>query len=133
MKTKRLMFISALSGLVAFAPAAFSQEKKDEPKAPERGKAAPGDRLKELAEQLNLTDEQKEKLKPIVQEEVEKLKALREDATLSRQDKVAKFREIQEGAQAKIKAILTPEQQEKMDKLREKAKENFKKRKEKQQ
>ncbi len=133
MKTKRLMFIGALAGFVAFGPAAFAQEKKDAPKAPERGKAAPGDRLKELAEQLNLTDEQKEKLKPIVQEQAEKLKALREDTTLSQQDKIAKFREIQQAGQEKIKAILTPEQQQKMDKLREQAKENFKKRKEKQQ
>ena len=71
-----------------------------------------------MAEQLKLTDEQKEKLKPIFQEERKKVRELRDNKDLSRQDRVAKLKEIREDVTSKIKPILTPEQLEKWNKLR---------------
>lgn len=60
--------------------------------------------------QLNLSADQKAKLKPILEEAAQKTKALRDDANLSPEAKRAKLAELREATNAKVKAILTPEQ-----------------------
>ena len=76
------------------------------------------DRLQQIAEQLKLTDGQKEKLKGILQEEAKKIRELRLNKELSRQDRVARLKEIRKEMLDKIKPILTPEQLEKWKELR---------------
>ncbi len=71
-----------------------------------------------MKQSLNLSDEQMQKLEPIMKEQQAKVQALRTDATLSRQEKVAKMRQIGEAASAKFKAVLTPGQSEKLQKMR---------------
>ena len=77
-----------------------------------------GEMLRRLGEELQLTDAQKEKLMPQLRDEGEKMRALWADTKLSREEKMAKFKELRELASAKTKAILTPEQQEKWEKIR---------------
>src|SRR5258705_9715550 len=79
---------------------------------------ARGLRLKEISEQLKLSDEQKEKLKPMFQERAKKVRELRDNKELSREDRVAKVKELQSNFDGKLKEILTPEQLEKWNKLR---------------
>jgi Spy/CpxP family protein refolding chaperone len=73
---------------------------------------------------LNLTDEQKAKLRPIVTAENQQMEALRNDTSLSQEQKVAKANQIREEASPKIKAILTPEQLQKLADLQQKARQN---------
>jgi protein CpxP len=70
---------------------------------------------------LNLTDEQKAKLRPIVADETHQLDAVRNDSSLSAEQKVAKANQIRETASPKIKAILTPEQLQKLADMQQKA------------
>jgi Spy/CpxP family protein refolding chaperone len=72
-----------------------------------------------LSQQLNLTPEQREKLRPIVTEEGEQLHDLRIDEHLPPDAKRAKVAEVREKFAPKIAAELTPEQQEKFKKLQE--------------
>ena len=85
--------------------------------APEKARPAIQERLKKLSENLNLTDEQKEKLKPIIREQAGKIRELRQNSDLSREDKLAKFKELRQDMDKKIEPILTPEQKEKWKKL----------------
>ena len=71
-----------------------------------------------VAQELDLTKDQKQQLKPILQEEARKLKALRTETGLSRQQKRQKLQEIRQDMVAKVKPILTPEQLDKWQKLR---------------
>ncbi len=71
---------------------------------------------------LNLTDEQKEKLRPIVAGENQQLEALRSDTSMSQEQKMQKANQIREEASPKIKAILTPEQLKKLAELQDQAK-----------
>ncbi len=73
--------------------------------------------LRWLTQQLNLTPEQREKLRPIVIEEGEQLHDLRINEKLSPEQKRAKNLEIREAFRPKIAAELTPEQQEKWKKM----------------
>jgi Spy/CpxP family protein refolding chaperone len=75
---------------------------------------------------LNLTDEQKAKLRPILVEQNQQLDALRNDTSMTQEQKVSKANEIREAASPKIRAILTPEQLQKLAELQQKAKQQQK-------
>ena len=72
-----------------------------------------------FSQQLNLSPEQREKLRPILTDEGDQLSAVRLDEHLPMDQKRAKTQEIREAFRPKIEAILTPEQKEKWDKMRE--------------
>ena len=114
------MVVIALGGVLAFAPQAPAAEKTSDAQAEAKG-AARRERLKQVAQDLNLTKEQKAKLKPILQEEAQKVKELRKDSSLARAEKLEKVKEIQQDVRAKAKTILTAEQWEKWEKIRKEA------------
>ena len=134
----RLVSAMALSLLVA-GSLVQAQEKKEEkpavpatpkPDAPVLKPATPAIRpesrralrveatLNSLTQSLNLTDEQKTKIKPILEEEVIKFEELQQDKTVPPAERSKKFKEVREARQAKIKPLLTAEQQEKLDAFR---------------
>lgn len=110
---KSSLFALALGAVIAFGPAAQAQEKKGEGK----GRPSLEERMKQLSEALKLTDEQKAKLEPILKEEGEKLRAIFGDTNASREEKGKKMQEARKDIAAKVKAVLTPEQAEKYEKL----------------
>jgi Spy/CpxP family protein refolding chaperone len=83
------------------------------------------DRIETLAKELQLTDEQKEKLRPIFQAEVERLKNLRADTSLSRRAKLRELKKIRAEATPKVKEILTPEQFQKWKSIQADARDEF--------
>jgi Spy/CpxP family protein refolding chaperone len=89
-----------------------------QPTPDERG-AAVRERMQEVAKELGLTDTQKEQLKPILQAEFAKMKALREDQSLTRPEKLEKFKAIRAEILPQVKEILTPEQLAKWQKIRQ--------------
>ena len=70
---------------------------------------------------MNLTDEQNAKLQPIIQDENRQMEALRNDTSMTQEQKIAKANEVRQNASPKIKAILTPEQLQKLADLQQKA------------
>ncbi len=79
-------------------------------------------RLEEMSKQLNLTDDQKAKLKPVLQDEAQQLQAVHNDTSLSHDQKMAKVKEIREAHKPQINDILTPDQQKKWEEMKKKAK-----------
>lgn len=91
------------------------------PPAGEHGgdhKGPRGDRFKMLCEKLGLTEDQKAKLKPILEDERKAMGALREDNSLDRPTRRAKMQEIRKAHGEQIRALLTPDQQKTFDELR---------------
>ena len=113
----RFQFILPLAaaGFLVTATSVFAEDEK--PKARNAGHA-PGERLKMMTEKLGLTEEQQGKLKAIFEKNMPKAKALREDSTLSKEDRRAKMIELRKGEADEIRAVLTPEQQEKLKEMR---------------
>ena len=70
--------------------------------------ARPG--LDTIVQQLGLTDEQKPKFKAVMEDMMQKMRALRTDTSVAQEEKRAKIKEIRGAADAKLKEILTPEQ-----------------------
>ena len=60
--------------------------------------------MKHMAEELGLTDAQKEQVKSILQAQKPKLDALRENESLNRRQKMKQGRELRESVQKQIRA-----------------------------
>lgn len=129
--TNRLLaIIITLTSVVALAPSADAADKKadraeqrqqarEKRNNPERPKDQQQDRAKRIADDLKITKDQQEKLKPILQAESKEIRALRQDTALSRQDRRDKLAKIREATSEKVKAILSTDQFEKWKKMRE--------------
>ncbi len=78
-----------------------------------------GTRLRKVDKDA-MTKEQQGKIKQLMNEEAEQLKALSRDRSLSRAQKMEQARQIREANQDKIKALLTPEQLKKYEEASEK-------------
>jgi hypothetical protein len=77
--------------------------------------------LQRLGTELNLTPDQKTKLQPILESEIQQVRDLRADTSLSPEQKQAKFQQTLTTDHAKIQAILTPEQQQKLAEMNQRA------------
>jgi len=76
-------------------------------------------RLTALAKQLNLTRKQAQKLYPIMQAQEPQLRAIRNDASLSRVEKLHRFHAVQDASDPQVKAILTPAQFQQLQAIRQ--------------
>jgi hypothetical protein len=79
---------------------------------------AAAQRLQAMAQQLQLTESQKEQIMPILVEEAPKVKAAKADTTLPQNEKLAKLMQIRNETNDKIRPMLTPPQQQKLDQMR---------------
>ena len=124
MKSTKTLFLTALAvgSLLAFGTVANAGDTTNNPPStPPAGAPPPGvppggpgmrgqagfDRL---AEQLNLTEDQKPKVQSIMKVQMEKIRDLRQDTSLSREDKMAKRKAIQDDTATQMKAVLTADQ-----------------------
>jgi Spy/CpxP family protein refolding chaperone len=71
------------------------------------------------AQQLNLTPQQKEKVLPILAAEVPKVQAIKNDNSLTKVQKIQQLRAIHQQTDPQMKAILTPEQYQKLKVIRQ--------------
>jgi Spy/CpxP family protein refolding chaperone len=76
------------------------------------------ERFQDIAAQLQLTDQQKQQLKPILRDEAQKLKSLWAETGITKRQKHVQLNQIRQEFTAKVKAILTPEQFAKWQNLR---------------
>lgn len=90
------------------------------------GATSPEAHLQMLSEKLNLTEDQKAKLKPILLDQAQQMKAVRDDTSLTPEQKAAKKKAIHETTHDQINAVLTPEQQEKFKEMKQEGMEKHK-------
>jgi Spy/CpxP family protein refolding chaperone len=67
---------------------------------------------------LNLTPDQKSQLDPIFQSTRQQVQAVRNDTSLTAEQKKEKIREIHEGTKSQVNSILTPEQQKQWQEMK---------------
>jgi Spy/CpxP family protein refolding chaperone len=77
------------------------------------------ERVQMLTKQLDLTPEQQPKVRSILEEQQKQLTALRQNSSMSEEDRRAKMQEIHRSGMEQIRGILTPEQQQKMQQMRQ--------------
>jgi Spy/CpxP family protein refolding chaperone len=111
---RTLVVLAAVAGALTFQPALRAAETNATAKA-ETGSRLGGlrERMQETARELNLTDEQKQKLQTIITERLEKLRDLRQDTSLTREEKMEKVKAVRDEITAEVKNVLSPDQFEK--------------------
>jgi hypothetical protein len=78
-------------------------------------------KLEAIAQQLNLTPEQKAKVLPILREEAPKVQAIKNDNSMSRMQKMMAVKAIHQQTDPQMKAILSAEQYQKLQAIRHQA------------
>jgi protein CpxP len=106
MKSSKTLLIAALAAgaLLAGSSSLLAQESTNTPPPAMKGGRH------DIAKELNLTDDQKPKFQEILKSTADKRKALREDTSLTSEEKKAKAKALQEDTSTQMKALLTPEQ-----------------------
>jgi protein CpxP len=109
-----LVTLATIVGVLCLQPAARAADTTEPAKPASSDRAAAlRERMQDTAKELNLTDEQKGKLQAVIRGQMAKLRGLRQDTSLSAEDKREKIRAIREEVTAEVKEVLTPEQFEK--------------------
>jgi Spy/CpxP family protein refolding chaperone len=115
-----------LGGLAGIAPNSFARQPAGEvppPTSQARPHLGQTEReLQKMSETLNLTEEQKVRIRPILQERNQQLKDLRAQSSLPQGYARKKATEIRKSARQRINLILTPQQREEQKATRRKPK-----------
>jgi len=78
-----------------------------------------GQRIEHLVQALGLTDQQKTQLQDLFKAHESDFKAIRDDQSLTKEQKREKLKSIMDEIKQQAKSFLTPEQQQKWDQLKE--------------
>jgi protein CpxP len=84
-------------------------------------KAGAGSKAEAIAQDLNLTLQQKIKILPILRVEVPKVNAIKNDNSLSNVQKMQQIKAIHQQSDPQMKAVLSPDQYQKLKTIRQQA------------
>lgn len=103
-------------GLNTFARPQDAQQPSPRQAAPKmaQGRESVEQRMERMSKELNLSQEQREKIRPLLEEQDKKMGELHNDTSLTQEQKRDKARAMMTETHEKITAILTPEQKEKL-------------------
>lgn len=79
------------------------------------GRGMRGDRGNNFLQSLNLSQDQKDKIRPILQEQRKQMRQVFQDQSLSREQRMAKMQQIHENSSSRIRTLLNPDQQKTFD------------------
>jgi Spy/CpxP family protein refolding chaperone len=110
----KLSLIAALAvgGLLAGATITSAQD------TPKKKGPSVEQRVDRMNTEVTLTADQKTKVTALFEEDAKKMRELRQDTSMSQEDRRAKGRELREASDKKLKEILTPAQWDKWEKAR---------------
>ena len=126
MKTRTLLTLFAL--ILSLSASAAAQQAPDQQRNEQLQQ-----RVQDLKERLNLTPEQAEQVRPIIVEEMQQLKAVRDkySGDQSRRSRMKMGREmkgVQNATNDKLKNILTKQQMDELRKIREESRQEMRQR-----
>jgi len=91
--------------------------------APPNGRPGRGgnveNRLEMMSRQLNLTDEQREKIRPILRHEVDRIREVRNNGSLTQREARRRTQMIRKNTRQQVAAVLTPEQRKQWQEMRQ--------------
>jgi protein CpxP len=87
-----------------------------EPQQPQR---SPEHRMQMLSKRLNLTADQQAKLLPIMTDRQQQIRAIFQDSSLTKEDRMAKMKAVRKDSNAKIEALLTNDQRQNFEQLQQ--------------
>ena len=77
------------------------------------------EQVKRLTDRLSLSSDQQSKIKPILEDQRQQMESVRNDSSLSREDRMAKMRSIRESTTSKIKDNLNDDQKKQYEAMQQ--------------
>jgi hypothetical protein len=77
------------------------------------------EQVKRLTDRLSLSSDQQSKIKPILEGQRQQMESVRNDSSLSREDRMAKMRSIRESTTSKIKDSLNDDQKKQYEAMQQ--------------
>lgn len=111
-------------GLAMAAPQAAPQS-QDQPGPAQNHRwnghrdADPNKQVEHLTKKLKLTADQQNQILPILTSRQQQMESIRNDSSLSPQDRRAKFQSIREDSDTKIRAVLNDDQKKNYDQMQQ--------------
>jgi Spy/CpxP family protein refolding chaperone len=125
---KKVMISAALSAamIAAGIPAIAQSTSQDgtnsttqnAPATPYGHRHRHGSSMQHIASKLNLSQQQQDQLKPILEKQRQEMQAIRKDTSLTSDQKKQKFRVLHQDFQNQVNGVLTPEQQQQWQQLK---------------
>jgi len=84
---------------------------------PRHGMPSVDERVQHMTKMLNLSDDQQTKVKSILQDEHDQMVSLKQNTSMSQEDQHAKFQQIRQASNSKIRDVLNDEQKAKFDQM----------------
>ena len=109
-----------VAGIPSFAQTAAESQTPSTTQQNQRHWRHHRNRMAHMAKKLNLSQDQQNQLKPLFKSQREQAKAIRKDGSLTQDQKKEKFQALRQDTMAKVNNILTPEQQQQWQQMREK-------------
>jgi periplasmic protein CpxP/Spy len=131
---RKQIFSLALSSLfalgVAMAAPQATAPAQDQTAPQQKGEwaghrhADPNKEVQHLSKKLNLTADQQSQILPILTERQQQMESIRNDSSLSPQDRRAKMRSAREDADTKLRAVLNDDQKKTYDQMQQQMREH---------
>lgn len=112
MRLKKIALLTALAVGAALVAVQAAPVKSVKGKTAEVGRYA---KCAGAFDRLSLSDDQKAAAKRIFQAHRTEAKSLKESTTLTREEKIERFKSVREAALGEFRKVLSPEQQKKLD------------------
>jgi Spy/CpxP family protein refolding chaperone len=115
----RIVAFAIAAAMLSALPAtqsAFAQQ-SEAPAAPAHSLPSVDDHVRLLAQKLDLTAEQQEKAKPIIQEMQDGIQKVLDDKSLTHEESTARMHSVHMKADKQIREFLTDDQKKKLDDL----------------
>jgi len=122
MKIERILGGLVSLGMVAALAVPAALAKNQAAPAAQQGEMGMRDKLQSAVESLNLTDDQKSKVKDIFADAKAKRQTVWNDSSLTDDQKKAKMKEFHGSTMSKLNEVLTPDQQAQLKSKMEAAK-----------
>ena len=119
-------------GLAIGAPVAQDNSGQAAPEGTHGGRPRmdPSRQVKMLTKRLNLSDDQQKQVLSILTDRQQQFENIRNDSSLSQQDRRAKMQSLREESDTKIKAVLNDDQKQKYDQMQQQMRERMQQRRE---
>ena len=123
---KQCLLVLVAAGIISIAaPAVVAQESPANDQGNSMGQGHhhgpdPAQRTQELTKRLKLNTDQQAKVKEALDSEHTQMESLRQDSSLSQDDRHAKMMDIHKGTDTQIRGVLDPDQQKKWDEMQAK-------------
>jgi Spy/CpxP family protein refolding chaperone len=125
LKIATTIAIAALA-MPVFVPASALQTQETTENRPKS--QSPDQVVQMYNSKLNLTEDQKQRIRPIVVERQRRMLELRIDTSVKGREKMMKMKSVMENSDSRINAVLNPDQRQKYSELEAERKEKMKER-----